>query len=176
MGVKIFRICAWCKKLLDGDKVYDREEIKKMPITHGICKNCAEMLNYSKIDLNDFINSLNIPVLIVNDGIVENANKDALNLLQKEDTQVVGFKGGDVFECIYASTPEGCGKTIHCTGCTIRNSVTETFISGVPIVGKDAFQFLNTVKGVIKVHLEISTEKVQDKVLLHIGSMKLIDE
>ena len=38
----------------------------------------------------------------------------------------LGLPGGKVFECAYARLPEGCGKTVHCVTCAIRNTVTST--------------------------------------------------
>ena len=43
----------------------------------------------------------------------------------------LGLLGGVALECAYARLPEGCGKTVHCVTCTIRNTVTSTIQSKV---------------------------------------------
>jgi hypothetical protein len=92
-------------------------------------------------------------------------------MLGKNLSRIEGYRGGDVFECAYARLPEGCGKTVHCSGCTIRNTVIKTFATGINYIRTPAFLFKNSNRKVKKYDLYISTEKVGDIVLLRIDEM-----
>ena len=99
-------------------------------------------------------------------------NDRAAEMVGKNIGQAKGLQGGDVFECKYAKLPGGCGKTIHCSGCTIRNTVTDTLQTGnshsqVPAT-------LNTYQQGESVDVEflISTEKVNNVVFLKVEPIK----
>ena len=62
---------------------------------------------------------------------------------------------GNVVECEHSRLPEGCGKTVHCSGCVLRKTVERTYASGDP-----AFMVPAT----------ISTES--EDVLLYISTLK----
>jgi len=106
------------------------------------------------------------------DGKVVLANDKALSILDKELDQVRGFKGGNVMECVYARLPEGCGNTIHCAACTIRVNVVKTFRTGICL--KEVPAYLNThgQDGIQKLDFLISTEKVDNAVLLRIDEIR----
>src|SRR5208283_5651173 len=57
------RICAWCQKPLD-DKPGDGS-----PITHGICEVCAEQVLTTRTATNDFVNTIESPVLVVDGNV-----------------------------------------------------------------------------------------------------------
>ncbi|MHA1672560.1 MAG: hypothetical protein ACTSYI_02945, partial [Promethearchaeota archaeon] len=69
-------------------------------------------------------------------------------------------------QCVYSDLPGGCGKTIHCTGCTIRNSAEKTYETGQSLTNIKAYQILKTPTGPKHKIILISTEKVGDLVLL----------
>lgn len=117
-------VCAWCQKDM-GSKL--SEENSEGLLSHGVCKECfGALIGPKKLPLKDFLDSIEIPVFVVGlDVTMHYANKHAREFLQKEMPSIEGFWGGDVFECAYAKLREGCGKTIHCVGCTIRNTVTD---------------------------------------------------
>jgi hypothetical protein len=83
----------------------------------------------------------------------------------------VGFRGGDVFECAYASLPGGCGETIHCEACTIRNTVMDTFKTGKSHLKTPAYLLQGIPDNYHEIQFEISTEKVKDVVLLRIDKI-----
>ena len=99
---------------------------------------------------------------------VTSANKQAQSLLQKELPDIEGFKGGEVFECAYASLPGGCGNTVHCDGCTIRNTVMDTFQTEMCHLNKPAYLIRGIRDKIQEFQYLISTEKVKDVVLLRI--------
>lgn len=79
-----------------------------------------------------------------------------------------------MFECVYSKLPEGCGKTIHCDGCTIRNTVMHTMQSSKSHLKIPARLLLGTTESVHEVQLLISTEKVKDVVLMRIDSFSYV--
>jgi transcriptional regulator with PAS, ATPase and Fis domain len=160
-------VCAWCQKVL-GTRPSEihPDDI----ITHGICVECHEkLLGPQKIDWAEFLDSLEIPIVVIDaTGKATGANRQARKLLHKELPEIVGFQGGDVFECAYAKLPQGCGNTIHCSGCTIRNTVMDTFESGKSHLEVPAPLIQGTPDKNQELQFLVSTEKVGDVVLLRI--------
>ena len=91
------------------------------------------------------------------------ANTSALLAFNKDYSEVAGKLGGEVIECIYSHLPEGCGKTIHCTGCQIRGSVNHTRTTGEPLRRTKAYQYIMTRTGVKTFDYHISTESLEDR-------------
>jgi transcriptional regulator with PAS, ATPase and Fis domain len=165
-------VCAWCNKVLkeidDGDDV----------ITHGMCKACAESFT-SKLgqSLTQFLNRLDAPVVLVNSNAeVITCNDQASALLDKERRDIDGYLAGDVIECAHARLLKGCGNTIHCKACTLRLSVDETYKTGKSIENREALMNQATPDGENKVAFLISTQKVNDYVLLRIDDVREVDE
>jgi len=82
-----------------------------------------------------------------------------------------GFRGGDVFECAYSKLPKGCGKTIHCVACTLRNTITDTFNTGNNHIRTPAYLTQGTFDDNQAIKILISTEKFADVVLLRIDKV-----
>jgi len=161
------QVCAWCGKEM-GTRLEDDESRKT--ITHGICDSCAyHIIAQAGMPLQEFLDGLQTPVLVVNgDGIVETANVQACGMLQRDQSQIAGQKGGNVFECAYAQLPQGCGNTIHCTGCTIRRTVMHSHETGQSHTRVPAVLNWEHADETRQIPFLISTEKVQDVVLLRI--------
>ena len=161
--------CAWCGKGL-GSKpsVENTEEL----VSHGICEDCSSaLLGAKKTSLKDFLDSLKIPVLVVGiDVTVHYANKHAREILHKEMPSIEGLCGGDVFECMYAKQ-EGCGKTTHCVGCSIRISVTDTYNTSIKHLRTPAYLIQGSPYNNHEVKFLISTEKISDVVFLRIDKV-----
>lgn len=164
-------ICAWCTKEI-GQKP-DQDENSNSEITHGICRPCKSYyLSNEDRTLDKFLNQLNAPVLMVNpQGEILLANDQALQFLDKDLDSVRGFKGGDVMECAYAKLPQGCGNTKHCVACTIRNNVLETFKTGRSLKRVPAFLNRLDRHSVHTIKFLISTERLDDVVLLRIDEL-----
>lgn len=160
-------MCAWCGK--DMGTVPSEGQSENL-ITHGICIGCADKVYLEmEKDLRSFLDGLAAPVVVVNEtGSVETANKRAQMFLGKDLSGLEGYKGGDVFECAYAKLPEGCGNTIHCSGCTIRRTIMDTFQSGKGHLRTPAVLNRATPADPEKIDFLISTEKVGGVVLLRI--------
>jgi hypothetical protein len=168
------RVCAWCKKELGS---VDSQEHSEDAITHGICRNCRGNIFFQMgVELGIFLDSLEPPIVVVDqEGTVVTGNDKIRKLLKKELPEIEGYRGGDVFECAYARLPEGCGNTVHCSGCTIRRTVMETHETGKSLLRVPATLKRYAPRDQIDIKLLISTEKVGDVVLLRIDEMKAED-
>ena len=124
------------------------------------------------VPLQNFLDSLPAPIFVVNDNVeVQAANTLGLKLLNKESRDVVKKLGGVVFECAYARMPEGCGGTVHCSGCAIRRSVYETAETGESRINIPATLRCDLSNPSHDLAMFISTEKMGDGVLLRIDKV-----
>jgi nitrogen fixation/metabolism regulation signal transduction histidine kinase len=121
------------------------------------------------MSLQEFIDKLIVAVIVLDqNGSIETVNEKARLLFNKELFFFKGKSVGQVFECDYAQLPEGCGETVHCSGCAIKKAITETFTTGRPVYRMGA-----TLKDLkpgepIKIHYYVSTRKRGDAVLLQV--------
>ena len=164
------RVCSWCGKNL-GELASDSHS--KETITHGLCDECAHhIFAQTGMELVEYLDGLNEPVVVVDgEGTVKSANQQARTLLKKDLPDIEGYRGGEVFECKHSKQPEGCGNTIHCSGCVIRKTVMDTFETGKSYLKMPASLNHQTRDGEARVCYLISTEKVAGVVLLRIDSV-----
>ena len=160
------RKCKSCKGALDVPK-YGKTIGS---ISDESCSTCEKKLDSQEgISIQEFIDNLLVAIIVLDQkGSVQTVNEKARSLFNKELFFFKGSSIGKVFECEYAQLPEGCGETVHCSGCAIRTAVTETFTSGNPVIRMGA-----TLKDLKpgepkKIHYYISTRKIGDAVLLQI--------
>ena len=139
-------------------------------ITHGICDDCAAALNSDpRRSAGEFLESLEEPVFLVGGGgRIVSANSAARAVVGKELSVIEDRLAGDVFECVNADLPGGCGKTEHCKACASRNSVNETLSTGTGVERAPAYQDIKTPAGVQRKRYLISTERVGNSVMLRI--------
>lgn len=138
-------------------------------ITGGLCQECFQHVAESGMPLADFLDGLEAPVLLVDSDVVVKATNQVMRtMLGKDISQVQGYRGGDVFVCAYARLPEGCGRTVHCSGCAIRRSVMETFTTGKSLRNVPAHLDRQIDNHFQQLGLRISTEKAWNLVLLRI--------
>jgi PAS domain-containing protein len=66
-----------------------------------------------------------LPVFVVDEDVcIFDYNAAAGKLLGKGKRLIVGHRGGEVLACIHvAETPGGCGRSLACRDCVVRNSV-----------------------------------------------------
>jgi len=161
------RVCAWCGKDLG---VVETDFDSQHAVSHGICEQCAfHLVAQLGMPLQEYLDGLEVPVLVVDDDVnVKTANRQARELLQKELPAIEGYKGGDVFECDYSRLPEGCGKTVHCSACAIRGTVTDTFKTGMTHVSVPACLHRIAGEENQEISLLISTELVNGVVFLRV--------
>ena len=134
--------------------------------------------------MRGFLNTIDSPVLAVDgEGRIISANRLARLALGKEHSQIAERLGGEVIECQHSYLPEGCGKTIHCTGCQIRGSVNHTRATGEALQRVKAHQGIMTPTGIKMFLYYISTEKLGGEIVLlrideaiKVGSKAIQDE
>lgn len=163
-------LCSRCRCLINEDSA---DTAAERIITHGVCDKCADLVLWpNRPLLTDFLDGFDAPVAVVNSlGVVLTANRLARTLLQKELPDIEGFQGGNVFECAFAKLPEGCGMTLHCDGCAIRNTVMSTMVSGKSCLNVPAGLSRGTTNEHQDIRFVISTEKVREVVLLRIDNV-----
>lgn len=167
------KVCAWCRRTLDGEDVVGGDFESRGVVSHGICEPCAVTLfDHPKQELRSFLDNIAAPVVVVDrDGVVQTANGDARQMLGKDLPQIEGLLGGDVFECAYATLPGGCGNTEHCTACTVRRAVMSTLQSGEPVVRHPVRIIHGSTDEPRRQEMRISTERVGEVVLLRIDDV-----
>lgn len=164
-------ICSGCGKHLGYKSIKAESEDE---VSHGLCDSCAFHFRAQVgMPLEQFLEGLEIPVVTVTpDGIIGSANKLGFAFLGKSLDEIHGLRGGDVFECEYARLPGGCGETIHCSGCTIRNTVMDTVKTGAPNLKVPAFLNRYSEAGSKLIDLFITTEKIGGIVFLKIDRVE----
>ncbi len=160
-------ICAWCGRTLADapDPGSDGRWI-----THGICDECRDtLLGTMGIPLGEYLDSLPEPILLVDGKArVLDANAALRSSTREPGALPPGRLLGEVFECVHSAEPGGCGRTIHCSGCTIRRTVTDTFETGEGHLRVPATLTLSATGEPAPVQLLITTEKAGDHVLLRV--------
>ena len=147
-------------------------------ISHGICTQCAIKLTSSNPrTAKELLRLVREPVFVIDsDGIMKAANNSGLKMLGKDMDEIEDVLGGDAFECSYASLEGGCGNTEHCKTCTVRNAVMDTLSTGKGYSNIPAFQSINTSEGPKILKFYISTEKVEECILLRIDKAVEVDK
>jgi transcriptional regulator with PAS, ATPase and Fis domain len=165
------QICAWCKCELNASS--PEMQNQNEPISHGICGDCTRNLLSDKAQpLKKFLDQFSPPVLLVDhQARVLASNNSGLTMLGKEHHEIENQLGGDVFDCRNADLPGGCGKSIHCKACTIRNTILETLKTGQSQQQVPAYPDLHSITKEDKVRFLITTEKVGQAVLLRIDKV-----
>ena len=163
------RICAWCQTSLGEVKSNLHND---QTITHGICSKCMDKIFSDRnIDFIPFLNSLSTPVVLIDDNNTYlSANSSALKILGSKHQDLNEKRVGDVFLCENAHLEGGCGHTVRCGGCQMLNLINDTY------EGKNTFDHVPVTliekQGDTrqKLNLELTTEKVNNLVLLRIDS------
>ena len=161
------RTCSWCSKEFTPQTRPGQPDRRMYP---PLCPACSELMVFQMgVPLQTYLDRLPAPIFVVNSNVeVQAANKLGLRLLNKESRQVLKKLGGEVFECAYARLPEGCGRTVHCSGCAIRRTVYETFESGESRIDVPATLRSGDAEHGQDIAMRISTEKMGEVVLLRI--------
>jgi len=149
------------------------ESLTEKAITQGICMKCAVQLTQDvPKTVRELLNIITEPVLILDSqGVVKTANDCGMKFLGKDIGDIEGCLGGEVLGCAFASLPEGCGRTEHCRTCAIRNIVLDTLARGSGYTNVPAFQNIRTPQGDRIMRFYVTTEKIDDKILLRIDDV-----
>ncbi|HYW69260.1 MAG TPA: hypothetical protein VE960_06610 [bacterium] len=163
-------VCPRCGEAIDSVVGEARPD---SVVSRGLCQECSyNLLAQRGMPLMDYLDGLRAPVAVVDsDGVLKVASRKLCELVGKDLSSVRDKLGGDVFECAYAGLPEGCGRTAHCSGCTIRHAVTETLRTGVSRDHVPASLRRGSPGRASPVELLISTERVGSHVLLRVDML-----
>jgi len=165
---RMLRVCAWCGEHLEEGQL---DDASKNPVTHGMCTACSERLwrESGGTPILDFLDALDIPTLLLDsDTRVELANPDALELVGKSQAAVAKRLGGEVFDCVNAELPGGCGGTEICSACLVRNTVVACFETGQAFRQVPAALTVRREGSAQEMGFLLTTEKVGQRVLVQI--------
>ncbi len=122
--------------------------------------------NSSNNNQNDdpqvILNSRPMPTLLMQaePRQVVTANESACKLFGKGLSEMEGYRGGQIFDCIHSFTEAGCGLDENCEDCKIKNAVVDTFASGKPHTNIQAVLDIKKKENTTPYAMVISTEKV----------------
>lgn len=160
-------LCLWCQSELD----VNYEQSADYLITGGSCAACAGKIFNSSAPaaIKELVDRIDVPILVLQPEprLVYTANKFACELFGKDLSQVEGFRGGQVFDCIQSFTELGCGKDANCENCKIKGAIVETF-SGQSFAHIESPLDIKKADKIINYILQISTEKAGDFALVRI--------
>jgi len=150
------KICSYCRKELWQEPSQDLDQV-----SHGMCVECYLHFKqqWKGLSLGQYLDQFDFPVVIVDDDVrLVAANQVMADLLNMNGRDVFGLLGGEVMECVYARLPEGCGRTMHCSTCTFRNSVKHTISTKEPL--EDVPASIDADDDTV--HFKISTRIIDD--------------
>ncbi|OVE74463.1 hypothetical protein BVX94_00170 [bacterium B17] len=100
-------------------------------VSHSLCEPCLHsFMAQLGMPLDEYIEGIPDPVVTVTqEGVVGSANKAARAIIGNNVNDQHRLPG-DILECENARTPEGCGRTVHCSGCVIRSAIEDTLKTG----------------------------------------------
>lgn len=160
------RVCAWCQAQT-GEVPTSGDD--PWAVTHGICPACEEKFfgeaarSVRSVTLAELLEQLDEPVFVMEDDVAVGANRAARGLFDKELPEILARRSGEIFECVHAQDPAGCGNTVHCSGCTVRRAVQETLASGLPLLRR-----IVSPAGRDDLRLRVTTERRGQAVLLRV--------
>ncbi len=123
------RVCAFCNTVINpGDSPGE-------PVSHGICNDCSlRALSRLGIDIARYIDMPGAPVILVNKDVrIHDVSFEAVRFIGRPLDPILGILAGGTQGCTHAGQPGGCGRTVWCSGCAIRNAVRTTYETGEPV-------------------------------------------
>lgn len=161
-------VCAWCGRTLTESPNGGGW------VSHALCADCAVDLEYSRIPLAEFLERLDGPVLAADQDVrLLGANQALCSTIACDPEGLIGRSGGEVLQCVHSTEGGGCGRTIHCSGCTIRRAVNRTRRTGVPAFNVPAFTYVKTPDGTAQLDLRVSTQMVGPVILLRVDALEV---
>lgn len=170
------KLCVSCKADLSNGVV---PKALDFPVSRGICKTCSKnIFNEQDKSIRKFLDLLEGPILLLEPEPrrVFMANAQACSLFGKDISQIERHKGGEVFDCIYAFTEEGCGKHSKCENCSIRRSIVETMATGKSFPCVMANLEVRRNAATVLYTLQVSTERIDKYALVRIDSYKKLEQ
>lgn len=165
-------VCSYCRK-----EMGEKEPLEDASVSHGMCASCRDhfVQQWKGQQLGHYLDSFSEPVMVLSgeEQRIVAANQPMADLLGKSDRELFGLLGGEAIECVNARRTGGCGRTLHCKVCTIRNTVRDVLDTGesrehVPATiatGGGTIDFLVSARrldsGAVEVRLEALSEAAQ---------------
>lgn len=148
-------LCAWCGLVI-------REG--SLPVSHGICLSCRDrFFKGAGVPLQAFIDRFDFPVLVLGSSLQPVAiNKPGAEVSHRFAEIQPSETLGNIVECEHSRLPEGCGRTVHCSGCVLRKTIEGTNNTGDPVSMVPATISTDSSE----VRLYISTLKVDGRVFV----------
>jgi hypothetical protein len=169
-------VCAWCGTPLVGSP---EAPSALEEVSHGICGRCADvLLGRTGTPLQRYLDELGVPVFLVSDEVRMVGANEAADTFFPRHGAGAGLAGrlpGEVFECANAAAPGGCGRTIHCSGCVLRATITETYRTGTAHFRVPASLEVGPPESRGRVDFLITTTRLEDKVALRIDPVDPVD-
>ena len=124
--------------------------------------------NKNNDDPHAIVNSRQLPTLLMQEEprLVVTANKSAMALFNKSLSEIEGYRGGQVFDCIHAFSEAGCGLDENCEDCKIKGAVMDTFASGKPHDNVETVLNIKKEEETMPYAMIVSTESVGNFVLI----------
>jgi PAS domain-containing protein len=167
------RTCAKCGKKL-ATKALRPDHTR---ITGGICSDCLKVIFTDRPRrVREVLDSIGAPVLLLDKGYrIMAANEPARRILDRPLVDIENYLPGEAMECINARLPGGCGQTVHCQACALRNALNKTITTGADLEKVPAYQDVYQKDGsVVRRFLLISTEKLEDFILLRVDEIETL--
>jgi len=139
-----------------------------------MCRECSSaFLQQRDIGLNELLDRFHFPVLAVDgDAVVLGANHEATVTLGKPVEALVQQRGGVAIECKNAATLKGCGRSLQCTGCLLRNTITATFMDGQPRYSVFSDHSVGSAATAHDVRIRFSTIKLESMVVVTVEGLQ----
>lgn len=163
------KTCKWC----ENDIYIPSGQSKAFIITGGVCSSCAEKISAkteSTVENRKYIDSIDDPILLMQPEprLVYTANKKAAELFNKKLSEIEGFRGGQVFDCVHSFTEAGCGKDANCKNCKIKAAIVDTLITGNSFASVESPLEIKRNNKIDSYLLRISNEKTGNLALVRI--------
>lgn len=119
-------LCSWCYNIFESPGFDDGQE--------SICPGCRNWhQGASEHTIKGILEKLPVPVIsLAADNTIISANTKASDVFNLTFEQSSEKKAGEHFNCENSRLPGGCGKTIKCMNCSIRNIILTTYLDGMP--------------------------------------------
>jgi hypothetical protein len=121
--------CIWCAQKIGNEN----DSLQRVGTNaHAVCGCCAEHFTLPPSGpLQKHLDRVNVPVLVIelHAGkylITRAVNRKACDWLSKDSREIIQHLSGNVIECAYARLPEGCGSTVFCAACAIKQTIAGT--------------------------------------------------
>lgn len=154
-------VCSYCRKVTGAD--LPRIEALEVTDQLNMCRECEEHFTrqWTGLSLAEYLDGFDVPTYVVHIGAgrIVAANAKFAELIGADSRDLYGLIGGEAMECLHSRKPGGCGKTVHCETCTIRQAVEHTAATGQPCIDVESY----IERKASRYKLKVSTERVSQQ-------------